>query len=1400
MNDDELLDRLEGTAPDPTTRASPTDAGGEAGPEVERQLDDLRATTRSKRFLAASRTNLSIGEIATWDEGLVREFRLLVPIDVQALVVDKGSNEPMVRLPMLLADEPGADPGTGTPLERSMPPLFDEGRPRPPGVHLHWAMPDALLRGEMSESRPGSTNRLGLATLPDRWVVVRLGLAADGTEAVTRGWILEADRAAAVDLDGWTEDQAEAGDGGRNEDAVAGIALEAGELTGTVGGSVTWAATYDAVTNRFAFHDGLDDLDPGDVDNGSIAYLVAGWWSDPAADPIDDARSTASLDELLAGLGWRLHGEWGTSRYLQELNDSIDALRSPLGLASARRYDPDESAGGSAHVPFDRTLTSAPAAVFTSPWAEQATEYLITEPWHLRSCLLHGAVYGVPIDGDLTADRRPDPSGIRVALGEHDGDVLAALGTVPGAPPGRRRDSERLLQAFAAQKINRLGSPEGVIEIESEEHRAGFASQPGGIAGTDRFLQRARPGRAGGTRFPDLLDPRLEIELDQPVIGGLSVEEGSGDTRSATDRDRPARGGGGARALAADVTFSQDRYQLEEGVGSNELAAGHWQTILGAAPDRTAFEIPPTEPRVVQRPAPRFTFPADPMLAVQGAGRSLRHANDGRASPDGKLTCRWPAQVISADEGLIDGADVLRSLGNGSIPPEVLSLAREVLIHDPYHTGWLARVAAKLRGVADAATIRLFSNRLVAEAGLRYGVDAVYDGSTQAFARLGVDKPTRRGAAGRPGLADSELTFSPSEQAEVADRAATFSLAAGADPDPVGVTLWSQPWIPLWVEWEVAADPPADPTIAGWELGAVDLETDGPPAAGRERMLRGRAVLTSGAATTLRRAVKDWLAAEDAREAADPALGQADEETEAALARLARAVTRTDTVTASLDGVIRQLLGFGEGDLVRLSDGEGGVRQPVPVREPNFLTSGRFRLSRARLVDAFGRHLELPVGDVRVTVQDTIKGEPGHLAVPPRLTRPARWRFRLVDAASRGDRRGVEARVDQVDPTLQVNPVAGFLLPDHLDESLEVFDTAGRPLGELLTGSVGGGVIWERAPGTEGPPSAGPHLGLAPEQRVLGQFATGLIAADRRERQGGPARGESALAAFLRAVDTTLWTVDTYASLGGEHIAGLVGRPIAVVRAQLHLELRPPDRVDLSDPAKAAWWEEEERRLRSVPFPVRLGELTRLDDGLLGFFLDDDYERFRPVDKVVAALAHQSGRHTGQLGLIDVEGEDRDPMPPRQPILHPYVTGPAGLAIDDSDTFRIHLGQTATLTLLLHPGGVVHLTSGILPRIAVALARDWVAPGLGAIAPSLRTGPILVETDLDAEGQVRLPKVSVLGQDQDLWWRDTPGSWRSDAILAATQSALLPDTPAQFREGWIRVRPTDATDEGADDR
>src|SRR5262245_33305013 len=73
----------------------------EAAPRAVFEPGLIREALYSKRFLAADRASLDLGEIATWDKHLLREHRLLVPIDVQALYVAPGSTERMVRLPLL---------------------------------------------------------------------------------------------------------------------------------------------------------------------------------------------------------------------------------------------------------------------------------------------------------------------------------------------------------------------------------------------------------------------------------------------------------------------------------------------------------------------------------------------------------------------------------------------------------------------------------------------------------------------------------------------------------------------------------------------------------------------------------------------------------------------------------------------------------------------------------------------------------------------------------------------------------------------------------------------------------------------------------------------------------------------------------------------------------------------------------------------------------------------------------------------------------------------------------------------------------------------------------------------------------------------------------------------------
>lgn len=1244
------------------------------------------------RWAAVAKLDVDPAIIATWDRGLPRDSRLLVPIDVQALFVPEGGDEAMVRLPSALNAADGQGPGFPAP--------FTAGTARPAGVHLQWAPPDALMRGRLDVTP--DRNRLDLPALPDRWVVLRLVTPAGATTVAVHGWVIEADRAVKVELADWPAGGATA--------APAGAQVAPAALTGSAGGTPAWAVTYDSVENRFALHDPLDDMAqvaPNGVAGDAVTYLVAGWWSDVSLDPLDAATDRNSLDELLHSLGWSAVTPWVDTPAYQRSLDDVAQRRAAVNLTSANRFvlDPNDQ------PPPAPPIAEQPVAEMTSQvrstLADKATAAFVATPWWPHATLLHGSVYGVPVrpvDATLLAGHRPSADVVRVALGSHDDDVICALavGGFETTTDEARRDTERLLGAFTGQLLREIGAPDGAVAVEEHEQHIAFGSLPGGTRGDDRFLT----GQSGAP---------------------LKIGRGA-----RTAAARQSAGVGGLAAAQAEVRLSKLFLERRAMIASADVDA-----VVSAASGSAEPPIS-AEPRLVPRPAPRFHFPLDPMVAVQGAARSLRHGHDGRASPDGLLWCRWAHQTVRELKGLLSGAAVLPSLANGAVPAEVLYLAQEAVLHSPYNRGWLGDVAAGRTGLGRAG----IGIRLDAEAAMRFGANAVYDGTTQALAG---------DAAGRI------------EKADLADQLLRHSMFAGAEPSPIGITAWSQPWVPMWLEWE--AELTLTGTLQGWQLDAVDLEPDpGVSVTPATTTMVGRSLLTTGAARTLAAAVRDFLGAEDALEKATGGAGDVPEDVEKALAALADAVDNLDLVTATLDGIRLQLLGVdARGGFVRTRADDGTLVPPAPVGPPQLLAGGAIRVTRARLLDTFGRTLDLPaVTSAALPVRNEIAGAPGTLRVRPRLQRAARWMFRLVDAAGGPD--PAEARIDQVDPSGTVNPVAGFLLPDHLDESLETFDGPGNPVGELSHEPIGGRVVWEIAPGRPGPPDAGPQFGLSGGQLPLGWFATGLVAADVRDRNGPAPSAESALTAALRAIDTTLWTVDTFAGLGSEHVAGLVGRPIAVVRAQLWLDLQPEDLLDLSDPQRAGERQAAEAALAAEAFPVRLGELTRTDDGLLGFFVDDDFEHLHLVDRVVTALAKPAGP----------EGHLSDQP---APIEHPYLVA--------EDTVTIHFGQRMTLTLLMHPAGQVNLTSGVLPRKALALAREWVAPGLARLSPSVRTGPLLIDPD-----QVRLPKPSVFGAKQVFTRRATPATWRDDPILAATQTALLPDGPPAVQDGYIRVMPT----------
>ena len=238
-------------------------------------------------FGANAAQGLSMQVARTWSETLVREPRLLVPVHLDVLMV-RSEGGTWARTGLFQNDaQKWQQPA----------PFEDLPQPRAKGAYLMWAPPDALARGRQAEG--DTQGPLQFAGLPDRWLVLRVAPSARvAGRRTVRGWVLRADQPQLppVPLDQYKEAELQAD----------------GQLSPPVTvmgpGQLNWVGYFDNAKGVMAFHDPLSD-----VKEGTVSYLVCGWYRDPDNDPLADPDAPLP------------HGHW--LRPLWQFAQALSAVR-----------------------------------------------------------------------------------------------------------------------------------------------------------------------------------------------------------------------------------------------------------------------------------------------------------------------------------------------------------------------------------------------------------------------------------------------------------------------------------------------------------------------------------------------------------------------------------------------------------------------------------------------------------------------------------------------------------------------------------------------------------------------------------------------------------------------------------------------------------------------------------------------------------------------------------------------------------------------------------------------------------------------------------------------------------------------------------------------------------------
>ncbi|QDY80049.1 hypothetical protein [Streptomyces qinzhouensis] len=1281
---------------------------------------------------------------------------LVVPVALDALVVSpallrRDGFRIRRRNYLALNDYMSPDPDEGD--RQSDDPFFSRT-----GVRLHWTLPRGLRHGFESPA----TGEVDYPLVPNRWLVTRFGGTA--TRRVT-AWVVESDcphtpyarqqghplehsspyLVTDDTLGAWSasSDPYRNARTSKAHQAAIGLAFPHTDtapwteraprdplfLTAMDVGDPHFTTYVPHNTHVFSFLDDLADVPAADT----LGYQVVGWYSDPAADVLATLPPGTSYADRLTRLNWRDPRLTGNPVLDADLDPTVRSLYQ--GLALTVRWDP--------------AADSAP-----SP-----------DPLHTVK----------------------DSGALNVALGATTEDAFTALtGHALHAAGARPTTADlQLLRAFLHDLLPVADEKGGDERVRRAVHAASFGASSGGY----RWTVAPPPADTGATGA---------VPTETGAIGAVPAETGRGGTGPTGTGDSGAPAPGTPpepfTPPAWLTTLNDDQRQLDGLLG--EVHALQWRLnslwlkngLLG-----------------ILDPPPAHAPDQDDIRAELDPTRegSLAHTVRARAAEARALTGRVPqpdrsAPHANAHDALLAGISAFglaRGLPEGAVlkavpRPAYWHSANPVVslsgVLPPADTT-VADTPLPVRPLTDSTPTPLVSAVTVRGRAITAhpgqgpmpafpGLDALPDGTAGLLTEYFLLDPGNAGAlAAADGLPEAEVA---------AALAAHRPGDCTGTPPALGLDPWSQPWEPLFMEWKTVYHhiPHTNGGQSCWAFDGTDYRyVPGTAPTPKPVVVKGISDLGPHPRTLFAARLTEFVSRYGSADQRDrlparlAAIGDwaflAQELTgfnERLAARDTRAFRRPTTRDRHFPEVAG-LAGYPDAttedalpDRYRgrvtsvpyLPGGESG-----PFHETR---QGQIHLEELFLYDKFGRVLDVVSADLATgglhdyrnfpLVVDTALTTDSSLAptvaavaqLPPRPLQPARLDFDLLDAAT-----GTRVVETAADPS----PVTGWLLPDHLDRSLLLYEPGGRFLGtyRLLTDGTGARTgQWE-------PPPDGTVTTLAQVQALAPTIA-GLLGSRALAT-------EANLSAFLDVIDSTLWTTDPLGDRTDQTLSVLVGRPLALVRARLRLTLDGPPR---SDTGWAATLRPPPSAFTADTFAVRLGDQPARDDGLIGYYRTApgggyDYERFDSV----------SAPDDGQ-GLVVRIGPPGAPDPARTPNYPALTFG---------DT------EPTGLLLLVDPRASVHAVSGITPTASVTVPRQHVDGALRRLGAVFRFGPVVGGGG--EGGALTFPRPSTRHGTWS-WLRPTPpagGNWTPCDLAPAPPNAVFPDRPPTLEDGLLRLLP-----------
>lgn len=1127
------------------------------------------------------------------------------------------------------------------------------------GIHVHWALPEALTRGNYDKK----TTRLQFAHVPNRWLLSRVVI--NGTNFTRKSWIIESDTLERpdsmkkqfitlpvdpVEASGanymfvgkpgeFTPSWTDPGDQQFNK-------LTHHDLSAVSSGEVSFAAFYPNSGNVFGFYDDMSDIPAGTTVN--VMYQITGWFSDPVKDPLNGGKTLTDLQE---NYSWTFVDGNTVPGYTL-----YSGLVQTLEWNANRDYIINQP---------DRNIINATITVGNNP-AEAFSAYF-RELLHKDNPFFEKLMNAFQA-GLLNEFKEPKP------------DQLAQMEEIIYQKQFAGLNAGVIYSVIKKpdEKTNKPEEPVGSLPLE--------------LAEALNLLNLAQQKVDFYTDFMR----RIQWQLFSDWYRLMNAE--TNEKKNSLVRQIQQR-------LLSWQKSQQTATALEEKRKDQKAKVDTQVSALGPL-----FALQ-------EDPAPRYWQPNDPVILITTTEiTELRYGHAGK-NDEGYLVCRLTDKLLTAI-----------SVKTTNIPASQFAA---IDLPGPNNIPHAPSFNALLQESCMLNTDLISAVTNVPAVELHTNLKLALDNESQAV-----------------------YTFT------------------GQLPSEHAVNWWDEKqWHPILMHWETDYAPLQatqdtkelinySPDIfinnytinqnTGGELNYVGSADPQTILSQQKQSYSGTAVVSPSAADSLLIQMNNYL----------------DNHTDDTLQQIKNALRNGKYISAALNGFNAELLMQRQNlqlsvevgpnnknqqitKLVAQAVGRQNTLSPLPNGYFNPLRAGYMK-PQLMLVDVYGQKRKVNIQKIicaeSLSTRYKNNIEPGIVYMPARITQPARLMFRWLSAT--GD------AIEEMNAHPATTPICGWLLPNHLDGSLFIYNQQGKAMGTLMLNGNKTDILWQSAPGDNDTINKTIEEVFEFENPQLADLAIALL-------DGTP----GFFMDFARTIDSLSNFVNPQNYAQSSDMAVLIGRPVAITQVMLRLEMQGGPNVNQGWMSVAENKYNTDNGTTQVKFPVILGDLNQVNDGMLGYFLpgNNGYEYSKFYSE--AATGNNGVEKPTPTTIILTGSPKPDSMQPEN-----------GLA------------NALTVLMLVDPRADVHATMGILPTKKINIPPDQYMDTLSILEMTFLTTPVLrgisgFNLPVPKEEGYEWSWVQAVTQDTKQQWKVTPG------VQYDLNQAIATYTPQSLNEGWLRLNP-----------